>query len=305
MQAIFVNRKECITCGGSNLNSLSKGKFTDEPLYSYLMNDPWGISPLPFINEEHWNFVQCSDCSQKFHQRILNEEWLQTYYSEWISSDAIAAYYKAKNGGGTKFEKAKHSVEHVLLIEKVTRELRGKEAVKLLDFGCGDGDFLTACQLFGFESSGIEFSSSRQQRSSIDFYPSLKEVIDDKGETTEFDAMVMFEVLEHLSNPRKILVDLVKYLKKGGIFVLTTPNCTNSVDIVSMEDYRLIHPLGHINAFTPNSMKKIAAQAGLVPFKAGTPQVSADYKRILKREARRLLERFQPLSSTRMFFQKM
>ena len=302
MKAVFVNRNECITCGSKDLQSLSKGKFTDEPLYSYLLNDPWGISPLPFIDEEQWNFVKCNDCTQMFHKQILNNEWLQIYYSQWISADAIEEYHK-KISGILKFEKARHSVERILLIEKATRKISKNKVVKILDFGCGDGDFLEACQLFGFECTGVEFSESRYQRRGIEFFSSLQEAIESNGNSVEFDALVMFEVLEHLPNPRKILADLIKILKKGGVFILETPNCTNVKNIVTMEDYCLIHPLGHINAFTPETMKKIANQVGLVPFVAGTPQVSADYKRIMKREVRRLLERFLS-PKTQMFFRK-
>ena len=238
-----------------------------------------------------------------FHARILDDKWLQTYYSEWISSNAIDAYAEL-SGGNSKFEKAKHSVERVLLIEKATRSLRGKGTVKVLDFGCGDGDFLSSCQLFGFNCVGIEFSASRHQRRSIDFYPSLQEMINDSGTDADFDAITMFEVLEHLPDPRQTLADLSEYLKTGGIFVLETPNCTNVNNILSMEDYRLIHPLGHVNAFTPDTMIKIAAEVGLVPLRPGTPQVSADFKRVLKREVRRFLERFRT-PKTQMFFQKM
>ena len=302
MKAVFVDRNECITCGGCDLKTLSEGRFTDEPLHSYLTNDPWGVSPLPFINHEKWTFVQCNNCFQKFHKRILNDEWLKIYYSEWISAKSIEEFHK-NISGTSRFEKAKHSVERILLIEKATRKIAKNKVVKILDFGCGDGDFLEACQLFGFECTGVEFSESRYKRRGIDFYPSLEEAIEENGNCVEFDAIVMFEVLEHLSNPRKILDKLVKNLKKGGVFVIETPNCTGVKNILTMKDYRLIHPLGHINAFTPETLRKIACQVGLVPFAAGTPQVSADYNRVLKREVRRLLEKFR-YSKTQIFFRK-
>lgn len=303
MKAVFVDREECITCGGTDLRSLSQGMFSEDPLNGYLTRDPWGVSPLPYIDQEHWDFVQCNDCSQKFHKRILNEEWLQTYYSEWISADAIDEYYEVE-GYGSKFEKTKYNIERILLLEKTTRVIRENGTVKILDFGCGDGDFLAACQIFGFECFGIEFSASRHQRRNIDFYQSLQEVVDELGGGIKFDAITMFEVLEHLPNPRQTLLELSEHLKRGGIMILETPNCSGVNNIVSIEDYRLIHPLGHINGFTPDTMKKIAAGAGLMPLYPGTPQVSADYMRILKREARRLLGRFRS-PNTQMFFEKM
>lgn len=302
MKAVFVNRNKCITCEGKDLKTLSKGRFTDEPLRSFLLNDPWGVSPLPFIDEEQWIFVQCNDCSQKFHKRILNDEWLEIYYSKWISSDAIEEYHKNVSRTA-RFDKAIHSIERILLIEKATRQITKNKEVKILDFGCGDGDFLEACQLFGFKCTGIEFSEARYERRGIDFYPSLQDAIKSTENTVEFDAIVMFEVLEHLPNPRKTLTDLVKNLKKGGVFVIETPNCAHVKNILTVEDYRLIHPLGHINAFSPETMSRIARKVGLEPFDAGTPQVSADYIRIVKREGRRLLEKFWSYR-TQMFFRK-
>ncbi len=135
------------------------------------------------------------------------------------------------------------------------------------------------------------------------FFPSLQDVIEANGNCVEFDAIVMFEVLEHLPYPRETLSELVKNLKTGGVFIIETPNCVDVENISTKKDYRLIHPLGHINAFTPETLKRIAGNVGLVPFAAGTPQVSADYIRILKREIRRLIDKIGN-SRTQMFFRK-
>ncbi len=302
-KAIFIEREACITCGAENLITLSKGRFTDNPLNGFLANDPWGKSPLPYIDEESWLFVQCANCSQKFHKKILNDDWLNIYYSEWISADAIDAYNLENPDKISIFNKAKANVEHVLQIEKSTRTLRGGSSVKILDFGCGDGDFLSCCSMFGFECHGVEFSEARYQRRNIDFHPSLESLLDDQNEKLEFDVITMFEVLEHLAEPLQLLTSLTKLLKKGGVFIMETPDCTTVNDIKTMHDYRHIHPLGHINAFTADTMKKIANNVGLEFFRPGTPQVTADYRRALKREARRIVGRFKA-PSTQMYFVK-
>lgn len=40
--AQFITRTHCITCEKTSLSELSTGKFVDEPLFSFLNNDPWG-----------------------------------------------------------------------------------------------------------------------------------------------------------------------------------------------------------------------------------------------------------------------
>ena len=51
-KAVFRDRNVCIGCGGGDLKTLSQGKFSDKPLFDYLKNDPWGVSPIPYIEDE-------------------------------------------------------------------------------------------------------------------------------------------------------------------------------------------------------------------------------------------------------------
>ena len=74
--------------------------------------------------------------------------------------------------------------------------------------------------------------------------------------------------------------------------MLETPNCPDVVDIVTEQDYRLIHPLGHINAFTADTQTRNARNARNAGFRrvnAPVVQFTADTKAAYKREARRIL----------------
>ncbi len=48
-QAEFIERTSCINCGSRRAAELSSGFFNDEPLRTFIENDPWGESPLPYI----------------------------------------------------------------------------------------------------------------------------------------------------------------------------------------------------------------------------------------------------------------
>jgi hypothetical protein len=51
-------------------------------------------------------------------------------------------------------------------------------------------------------------------------------------------------------------------LVPGGILVLETPDCSGITGIVSRRDYDNIHPLEHINGFTPATLRKMAERLG-------------------------------------------
>ena len=242
-QAEFVTRTSCITCKSDELSQLSRGRYSDEPLRSFLANDPFGEDPLPHLLEAEWCFVQCQSCGQKFHQKILSPEWNKIYYDRWISSEAIEELGRARgiHGFHADFGKGKHATERVLQIELLTRKLR------------------------------VEFSAAREKTKVIDFFGNLDQV-KQEIEPAHFHAVVLFEVLEHLSEPLEVLQSIRPLVKDGGILVLETPNCPDVTSIENKYDYRLINPLGHINAFTPETQERIAKEAG---FKRITPSISA------------------------------
>ena len=290
VDAEFDVREQCITCGSEEFSTLSEGRFADEPLHGFLANDPFGEDPLPYLMNADWRFVQCKNCGQKFHQKILNEEWINTYYSRWISSEAIAEHAKVtgKFGFMANFEKGRHAVERILQLERLTRSLRGNDPVRVLDFGCGEGKFLATAANFGFECVGVEFSAARNKTKLIDFLSNMDQVAENYAQG-HFHAAALFQVLEHLTHPLDVLKSIRPFVKDGGVLILETPNCPDVTDIKSMQDYRLIHPLGHINAFAPETQARIAQEAGFKRVDPSVVQCTADPMRAYKREVRRVL----------------
>lgn len=292
-EAEFSCRSRCITCESTDLDVLSSGRFADEPLHGILSNEHFGEDPLPYLRNASWTFVQCKQCDQKFHRDVLNDDWLQVYYSRWITAEAIEAFYESRGHGGfaDRFEIGRHAVERALLLEKLTRSLRGSDPVRVLDFGCGEGTFLAACASFGFEGAGIEFSEAREKNKQFSFFADLAQT-QAAYPAEHFHAVTLFEVLEHLAAPLETLRALNPMVKTGGILILETPNCETVTDIQSRDDFSLISPLGHINAFTPQTQETIAKNAGFRRIKPGVVQCTADLPRVYKREARRMLQPF-------------
>lgn len=300
--AQFIERTACIACDSQSFTELCGGKYEGQPLFDFLSADPWGENPIPFLIGNPWSYVQCNACKQAFHKYILAPDWNERRFSEWMTQEAIAEFERPYKTPEKIFEKAAQHTKHVLQLEYLTRSLRGNEAVRLLDFGCGYGEFLAMCGLYGFEAYGVDRSSAKRGNSLFDRI--LPELDDIKGlDNPRFHVITLFEVLEHLDDPKPLLKALSEYLIPGGILVLETPDCLGITNMVTREDYLRIHPLEHINGFTAETMCKFAESLGFKQIKKPASHVTADLARVAKTEIKSALAGVMGVT-TQQYFQK-
>jgi SAM-dependent methyltransferase len=276
--AQFVTRDTCISCGSGNLQELSDGLFDQGPLHGFLSNDPWGENPVPYLAGQRWTYVKCGVCEQAFHSRILSPEWSAIKFSRWMTAEAMAEFERSHRVNA--YDRAVHSTKHVLQLAS----LIAAQPFRILDFGCGNGEFLAMCHLYGFEAFGVDRSQARRDKAGVRVVESVDQ-LDDRP----FHAITLFEVLEHLDDPRGILEMLRERLVPGGILVLETPDCSGVSGIVSRRDYDNIHPLEHINGFTPATLRGIAERVGFEAIRKPVSHVTANPIKVAKTEAKRAI----------------
>ena len=294
--AKFVTRSSCINCGSAELKELSSGTFRDQPLQGFVSSDPWGESPLPYLAGLTWRYVQCSQCGQAFHGEVLSPEWNEIRFSRWMTGAAMEEFVRRiGQPHAIAFEKGLHATRHVLQLEALTRTLRGARPLRLVDFGCGDGEFLKICSVYGFDANGVDRSEARRDKAGPRIARSLADL------DGEFHVATLFEVLEHLDNPREILEALGARMVPGGILVLETPDCTGVRAIQTHHDYQCINPLDHINGFTPETLQSIAQRVGFEPIKAPVAQVTASPMRAAKRLVKQALSFALPATTQQYF----
>ncbi|NUR45038.1 MAG: class I SAM-dependent methyltransferase [Sphingomonas sp.] len=279
-QPIFVGRDNCIACGSSCLREVAGGSFSDDPLRSFISADPWGENPLPVLAEHRWSLVEC-ECGQRFHRNILSPQWNEVRFSRWMSAEAIDQF-EAEHGCNP--DAASH-VQHVLRLKALGVE-------RVLDFGCGFGRFLEMCCLFGLEAHGVDRSNARRSGANVQIHAELDEA------PGTYDAITMFEVLEHLDDPLAMLKTLRGRLNPGGVMVVEVPDTSDVDGIVDRRSYHKIHPLDHINAFTPESLVAIMGRAGFEPIAKRAAFVTTSLERVAKDVAKASLKQ----SSTQRYF---
>jgi len=109
-------------------------------------------------------------------------------------------------------------------IRKLAPSCRGL----LLDFGCGRKPYASLFQVERYVGVDVASSGHDHTRSQIDV------VYDGKTlpfSNDYFDALVTFEVLEHIFNPHEILTEINRVMKPGASMIMTVPFCWNEHEI--------------------------------------------------------------------------
>lgn len=135
---------------------------------------------------------------------------------------------------------------------------------RLLDVGCAYGFFLKEAQPF-YEVSGIEISHEAAEfcrRSGLQVVTGTVEQTT-LQELPVMDVIVMFDVVEHLPDPRQTLELFCRHLSPDGIIVITTGDFASLYARLARRHWRLMTPPQHLWYFTPKSMKRLASAAGL------------------------------------------
>jgi SAM-dependent methyltransferase len=113
---------------------------------------------------------------------------------------------------------------HKKRADRMALMLRGTKQPRVYDIGCGDGEFLLACQRKGFDVGGFE--PVQQPRDQATHRLGLKidaELFQD-GESEGYDVISAWQVVEHVSDPKTMLTEARKRLKPGGILAVSTVN---------------------------------------------------------------------------------
>jgi SAM-dependent methyltransferase len=293
-------RETCISCGGQDFEEIWSQRFDDPDVMRFIKQFKYS-GDLSCLDGAEFRLVQCKDCGIRFHQKILTDDWLTKLYSEWIDSAQIEAFEKdiSKADKLRKgFERSRQYTKHVL---RVKAEFDGgqESPIRLLDFGCGDANFLKLANLFAFECFGIDFSTSRQERAEktgVAIYPDLDALLSEESEP--FHVVTLFQTLEHVTNPRETIEALKALLRPDGILIVDVPDCNGIRIPKTFPRFHDVHPLEHLNCFTPNSLQSFIEKVGFTAFPMRPAHVTSKTTGILRTEA----SRFHRPKSTTMYF---
>jgi 2-polyprenyl-3-methyl-5-hydroxy-6-metoxy-1,4-benzoquinol methylase len=140
-----------------------------------------------------------------------------------------------------------------------------KKNGKLLDIGCAAGTFLLGMRAQpGWEVEGVEPSAAtaelaRQHGLKV-FTGTLEEAHYPSG---SFDAVTMWDVLEHVHDPAATLAEIRRVLKPGGILLVRVPNLASWDARLFGRSWAGLDAPRHLFVFTPQTLRRMLRDQGL------------------------------------------
>lgn len=140
------------------------------------------------------------------------------------------------------------------------------ESIYILDVGCSSGTFLKSARKLNFNIEGVEPAKAAVATARQSGFKVYEGELGHKDiPKNHFNALTLFEVIEHLNDPRQLLQQCKEILKPGGILVIGTGNTdswTQKIMGNRWEYYDIAKHGGHISFFNTNSIKLLAEDTG-------------------------------------------
>ncbi len=198
-----------------------------------------------------------------------SEEEIADYYAKEFYS---SSYPQLNNSSleiqerDKEFNDAHREDMYHMLCKLVGNNLNG---IKILDFGCGWAQTLRFFSTKGADCYGCDpaIEAVQYARSQgLNVVQTKMHSVDVFNEQ-KFDVVLLLNVLEHLSDPVKTVIEIKsKVLRKGGVLVIEVPNDFNILQQCAVKVHKIkpwwIAPPAHLNYFSRESLTALLSRNG-------------------------------------------
>jgi len=207
-----------------------------------------GIRDLHYGIDGKWRYQKCINCKVIFlnpspSPKFLSDAYDDSYYSYQDFDDGSAFHRLARWLLGSSPYR--------------TKDPYFPNAGRILDIGCGSGQFLYKMKRLGWDTAGIELSNVAAEigntKHSLNIHPGT--VHDATFPAEYFDYIRLNHSFEHLLDPRDTL-DRIRYLlKPDGLMFIGVPNTA------SLHWWNLGPPVHPFN-YSPHTLKLLLSEHG-------------------------------------------
>jgi 2-polyprenyl-3-methyl-5-hydroxy-6-metoxy-1,4-benzoquinol methylase len=248
---------------------------TAQPLTEQLVDTQCTICRAPSTAStlahvvDGYRIVRCGGCrhlyvsprpSTDVIREIYGEEYFENPAFENTDHDAYFGYMD--------YLRDRERIQ-IRLSEVLARIKRHEWHGRLLDVGCGLGFFVEVAQSEGWDAWGVELN-----KHAVDW---ANEHVTDRVlygtvdtldfPDASFDCVTMFDVIEHLDDPRNDLQDVWRVLRPGGLLVLVTPDAGALVSrALGAHWLEMKRAPEHLHFFSVDSLARLLQLSGFTAF---------------------------------------
>jgi SAM-dependent methyltransferase len=290
-------RPICELCGVGDFESLQRRPYSDPVIREYLEQAHQGRFPAAlYIDRNIYELLRCRRCGFIWQRFRLADECVETLYEECRCNEEHFERIMGRDLGF--YLTTAREVAHIPgLVGKSPAQIR------VLDFGAGWGNWSRVAKAFNMCVEAVEVSPTRRAY--------LRDVlgigtVDVFGDVGPYDFIYAQQVIEHLTDPRRFARRLSDVLRSGGYLFVCVPdvrdvNRLRRWPIPRMKD---VHPLEHLNVFSPRTLRRLFEDCGLRIRAYTPPYVAAGLAGVIQQWAKRVARRVRPDWTTAQLFVK-
>lgn len=245
---------------------------------------------IQFGGAEKFQFVKCTECGLYYMNPrpvadCIGRYYPGNYYSYSNAPDKRPLGYSWKPSGPTTQVAVKQALSNQRVGYQIYRMLKllksaasritpgvsqairlgspVSEPGRILDIGCGAGQFLDSMKLAGWETWGIDISDDAARTAASHGHCTMQgDVTKVDLPANHFDAVRLWHTLEHVHEPVRVLEAARKCLKPGGSLIVGVPN-VKSLPARWFGRYWMGWDIPrHMWAFSPTTLRRITEKSG-------------------------------------------
>ncbi len=208
------------------------------------------------FSHEGYRIVRCADCGLMFSNPQPSDTELAAIYS----ADYFLGAESEEGRASTREMKRATARQYLSEIQRYVGEAGGR----LLEIGCGDGDFLVEAEGAGFHVTGVEYAPAAcdQARARLQRGEIICGELEKAGlEDAQFDLCVLSDVIEHVRDPLAFLREIHRLLKPGGAIFIATPSLASWSAKLLKQNWMEFKP-EHLTYFEPKTLETALFRTG-------------------------------------------
>lgn len=206
-----------------------------------------------------FKIVKCKKCgliyvNPRLRENKLHQIYNKGYFNNLAFNGSELPFYGYDGYIEEKGEIQATFNRRLKIINKLCRKGR------LLDIGCAFGFFLELARNDGWNVQGIEISEHAcKYAKNVLKLPVLNKTLEKADfKQNSFDAVTIFDVIEHLPDPKSMLKGIRKILKPNGLLAITTPNIGSITAKLLGKNWEEVKRVReHIYFFSEGTLKKM------------------------------------------------
>jgi len=214
-----------------------------------------------YVERGNIGIVRCKKCGLIYVNPMVKDPEKNYWGDEKKYFEEARLIFEGK----AKSHRDANYLEDLNVIEKI------KPKGIFLDIGTNAGFFLRHTRGKKWNVVGIDPSPTLSEMAIKYFRLNVKTCyLNEAGfEDEYFDVVTMTDVFEHIPEPKKLLADIKKVIKKDGILFIKVPNGKYNMlklwlakAVGKVKDYDIFDSYEHVTHFTHKTLKRMLAECG-------------------------------------------